>query len=363
MTDVQGIFTRYVGQMFVTRFLGLLIFFVILLQMLDLLNNSTEIYAAEGADWRSIVKYISLRSPQIANQFIPFAALLGIVFTLTALNNRSEITIMRAAGMSVQRVLFPIGFVCLLIASAHFAFHESYVVQSSAKLAYWEANEYAVDLPPQSSTRTDVHFILDDELINAASAARDEDQVRLTDLLIYQLDDNGLVRGVTEARRADFDGETWTLTDAKMLQDDTFDPAPEKQTVWRTDLDPDILFAVSLNPDRTNLVALWRQIGQLDRNEADTANELTSFFGRFSKPLSTLIMPLLGAIAGYGVTRQGVQLVRAAGGAALGFVYFVIENLMLALGKLDAVPAVMGAFFPLSLFLVVGFAILLAMEN
>jgi lipopolysaccharide export system permease protein len=79
--------------------------------------------------------------------------------------------------------------------------------------------------------------------------------------------------------------------------------------------------------------------------------------------MATLVMPLLGAIAGFGVARQGNQLVRASAGAALGFVYFVAENLMLAVGKLGVVPPMLGAFFPFAMFLIIGFAILLAMES
>ena len=363
MNNVDGVFTRYVGQMFITRFIGLLIFFVLLLQMLDLLNNSTEIYAAEGADWRSIAKYISLRAPQIANQFIPFAALLGIVFTLTALNNRSEITIMRAAGMSVQRVLFPMGFFCGLIAAAHFIFNETYVVGSNERLAYWEANEYAVNLPPQTATRTDVRFVNGRELIDADSAARDGQIIRLDGVEIYQLGADGLINNIIKAKSAIFEKETWRLISARKMVPGNPVSALSSQLDWNTNLDPEVLFAISLNPDRTSLETLVQQIRELEKNETDTSNEFTSLLGRFSKPLSTLIMPLLGAIAGYGVTRSGVQLMRAVSGASLGFGYFVIENLMLALGKLGAVPAVLGAFFPFALFLIVGFSILLAMEN
>jgi lipopolysaccharide export system permease protein len=79
--------------------------------------------------------------------------------------------------------------------------------------------------------------------------------------------------------------------------------------------------------------------------------------------MATLLMPLLGAIAGFGVSRQGNQLIRAIAGAGLGFGYFVVENLMLAIGKLGVVPPMLGAFFPFALFIVVGFAILLAMES
>ncbi len=358
-----GVFVQYVGRMFATRFIGLLIFFIVILQMLDLLNNSTEIYAAEGADWRSMAKYISLRAPQIASQFTPFAALLGAVATLSALNQRSEITIMRSAGMSAQRVLWPIFVACGLVVAAHFTFHETVVVRATKELTYWEANDYQVDLPPQTDTRTGVQVALDNEFIDAASAGRANGVVRLDGLIVYRLDAEGLADAVEEARSAVHDGAAWTLRNVRSLSVTGEPGRLIDEKTWETELDPDILFAMTLKPDRTALPDLMKQIGELRRNEADASDEMTSLFARFSKPLSTLIMPLLGAIAGYGVMRSGAQLLRAAMGAALGFGYFVAENLLIALGKLGAIPPVIGAFFPLAIFTIFGVVILLAMEN
>ncbi|MEL7487043.1 MAG: LPS export ABC transporter permease LptG [Pseudomonadota bacterium] len=363
MNKIDGVFIRYVGRLFFVRFFGLLTFFVIILQMLDLLNNSTELLEPEGAGWGSIVKYIALRAPQIASQFTPFAALLAIVVTLTVLNHRSEITIMRAAGMAVHRVLAPIIIVCIATAAAHFAFHEAIVIASTEKLAYWEANDYEVGLPPDNGTRTNIRLDFGDEFIRAGSAARIGQTVRLNNVTINEFDTDNLSASVVEAQSALFLNDAWVLFGVRRHDAETLQVSEADNVPWRTALNPDLLFALSLNPDRTPLPDLIRKIRQLRDDGADTRAATTSLLGRFSKPLSTLVMPLLGAIAGFGVTRQGAQLARAALGAALGFGYFVIENMALALGKLGVIPAMLGAFFPFALFLVVGAAILIAMEN
>ena len=363
MNPANGIFTLYLGRLFLVRFLGLLIFFVILLQMLDLLNRSSDIMEANGAGAESIVRYIFLRAPQIISQFTPFAALLGIVLTLAGLSHTSEITIMRAAGMSVHRVLFPLGFVCGLVAIAHFVFHETVTVRASEKLDYWEVNDYAVDLPPESDTRTDVRINFDGEFIHAASAARFDDAVILNDVTIYEFGDNGLTRRVIEALRARHDDGAWTLHGVHAMDAVSLEVSDVQQAIWTNSLDPELLFALTLEPDQTSIGELTQKIDQLRADQADTRSAMTSLLSRFSKPLSTLVMPLLGAIAGFGVHRQGVLLARAISGSALGFGYFVVENLALAFGKLGVLPAIIAAFFPFALFMVVGFAILLVMEN
>ncbi|MEM9013630.1 MAG: LPS export ABC transporter permease LptG [Pseudomonadota bacterium] len=363
MNQANGVFVWYVGRLFLIRFLGLLAFFVIILQMLDLLNRSESILAPDGAGFESILRYISLRAPQIASQFTPFAALLGIVLTLAGLNHTSEITIMRAAGMSVHRVLFPLGFVCGLIAFAHFLFHEFITVQSVEKLDYWEVNDYALDLPPESDTRTDVWINFDNEFIHAESAARFGDAIVLNDVTIKTFDENGLTARIVEALRARYDEAGWRLFGVIAMDANSLNVERLQESIWTNGLDPEFLFALTLEPDQTPLPELAQKIDQLRSDRADTREAMTSFLSRFSKPMATLVMPLLGAIAGFGVHRQGVLLVRAVTGSALGFTYFVAENLALALGKLGVLPAVIGAFFPFALFLIVGFAILLNMEN
>jgi len=360
---IDGVFLRYVGRMFATRLVFFLLFFVVILQMLDLLNRSDDIAAGAGADWRQLFQYISLRSPQIASQFAPFAGLLAIVVTLASLNLTSEITIMRAAGMSVHRVLYPIGIVCAAVAFLHFALHETFVVNATEKLEFWQANDYSTEIDIDTESRTSVSVIDNGEIIRIESAARVGAEIHLTGLLVYGLDTNGLAKNFISAERAIFKNDSWTLLNARSLDNSSVRNDFARSLPWPTKFDPELIFALSSNPDQTSLPKLMQQIKRLTEEGADTRAETTSFLSRISKPMSILIMPLLGAIAGFGVSRQGNQLTRAVSGAVLGFAYFIIENLMLALGKLGVVPAMLGAFFPFAIFLVIGFAILLSMEN
>ena len=165
------------------------------------------------------------------------------------------------------------------------------------------------------------------------------------------------------ARAARYEAGRWKLFDVREYSGGTNRMVRTASADWQTSLNPETLFALTLNPDRTSLVELQRKIAQLRADGASTRSATTSLLGRFSKPAATLVMPLLGAIAGFGIRRQRNLLQRAILGSVLGFSYFVAENMMLALGKLGVAPAMIGAFFPFAIFMVVGFSILLAMEG
>ena len=65
-------------------------------------------------------------------------------------------------------------------------------------------------------------------------------------------------------------------------------------------------------------------------------------------------MPLLAAVAAFGLARSGQVLLRAVVGMALGFAYFVADNFSLAMGNVGAYPPLLAAWAPFLLFLLIG---------
>src|SRR3546814_16978793 len=74
-------------------------------------------------------------------------------------------------------------------------------------------------------------------------------------------------------------------------------------------------------------------------------------------------MPLLGAVAAFGLARSGKLFVRAILGMALGFAYFVADNFALAMGDLGAYPPFLAAWGPFILFALIGEMILIRTER
>jgi lipopolysaccharide export system permease protein len=74
-------------------------------------------------------------------------------------------------------------------------------------------------------------------------------------------------------------------------------------------------------------------------------------------------MPLLGAVAAFGIARSGRLFIRAVIGMALGFAYFVADKFGLAMGNLGAYPPLLAAWGPFLLFLLIGEAVLIQTEE
>jgi len=76
-----------------------------------------------------------------------------------------------------------------------------------------------------------------------------------------------------------------------------------------------------------------------------------------------LLMPLLAAIAAFGVVRSGQLFVRAAAALGFGFAYFIVDNMLLAMGQFGRMPPWLSAWSPLMLFLAAGLLVLVYSEE
>ena len=126
---------------------------------------------------------------------------------------------------------------------------------------------------------------------------------------------------------------------------------------------PDRFTLAKVNPDERNFMDLKEDIRALEAAGRPSEEAQAGLWHKFSGPLSVVLMPLLAALAAFGLARSGQVLLRAAAGMALGFAYFVIDNLSLALGNVGAYPAWLAAWAPFVLFLLIGEAVLVRSEE
>ncbi|MCK5425020.1 MAG: LptF/LptG family permease, partial [Emcibacter sp.] len=75
------------------------------------------------------------------------------------------------------------------------------------------------------------------------------------------------------------------------------------------------------------------------------------------------LMPLLAGLAAFGLHRGGGLFGRIALTGAMGFGYFVINNLFVALGQYGAVPPIIAAWLPFVLFFLTGISFILLTEE
>lgn len=95
---------NYVRRHAIFAMLGTVFFLWLLNFSLSFLGELERLN--EGYRFLDALSYIFWRSPQYLYEFLPMATLVGAVVGLGGLANNSELTVMRAAGLSLYRIVF-----------------------------------------------------------------------------------------------------------------------------------------------------------------------------------------------------------------------------------------------------------------
>jgi lipopolysaccharide export system permease protein len=352
---------KYVGRVFLTRFIMLLIGLGVVLLALDLMTRAGDVLDGEGATIMSLARYASLRFPQLLAQLPPFTALLASLIVLAGLSQHSEIIVMKSAGLSSFRIVSPMVAVCGAIALVHFLFNETIVVDANRDLEQWRENDYAVTEKPLPPVATDTWAFDEGTLIRVRAVTRMG--TILDRVTLFERDEKGLLSKMVNANFAAYVKGRWTLFDVKTFEVKPHRLIKQAEMIWPTKVPPERFLALSAQPDKMPFTKLWTTIRQLKR-EGQSVETLVSWLNqKIAGPFSSLLMPLLGAIAGFGVHRAGTLFIRIAAGMAFGFSFFVVDNLLLAMGQFGSLPPFLAAWVSFILFLILGVSVILYTEE
>lgn len=351
----------YLAKTFVSRSAAVLAALVLVLTALDLLGESGDILAYPGNGQAEILRYLSLRTPQIVARFLPFSVLLGTLITLVRLNANSEIISMKAAGISAHQILAPLGFASLAIAGLSFWFNDHVVARATSALTAWQNVNYG-PVKIVRGVAENVWVRDGEDLIHVDRVTGKGPATRLNGVALYDRDGDRLV-AIASAAQGRFDGKGWRIDQVRV-----FDVKKSAIRIVPTmeiarGILPDRFTLANVDGDSRSFRSLWEAINELDASGRPTGPLRTILWHKISGPLSTCLMPLLAGVAGFGLARSGRLFIRAVIGMALGFAYFVADNFALAMGNLGAYPPLLAAWAPFLLFFLIGEAVLIRTEE
>ncbi len=351
----------YMGRMFLVRTFGMLAVLVIVLQALDLLSESGKILGVAGNTDVQVWTYVSLRAPQIVARFLPFSVLLGTILTLIQMNQNSEVVALKASGLSAHQVLAPLIVASLGVAALSFAFNDRVVSRATATLNAWQAVDYG-PLPRDHGVRANVWVRDGDDLVEVEHIAGRAAATRLGNVTIYDRTGGNLV-SIIRAPQGRREGDAWRVGPASRFDVTTGRVTALGSILVARGVRPDQFTLGPVDADGLSFGALRAAISDLADAGRPTKPLEGSLWHKLSGPLSAVLMPLLGAVAAFGLARSGQLFIRAVIGMALGFAYFVADNFALAMGNLGAYPPFLAAWAPFLLFFLIGEAVLVRTEE
>ncbi|MDR0735979.1 MAG: LPS export ABC transporter permease LptG [Zoogloeaceae bacterium] len=307
--------------------------------------------------------YVALRLPGRVYELMPIAVLIGALYALSNLTRHSEITVLRASGMSTFALLKPLfkvagvfALAALLLGETLAPFSERAAQEIRTKAIYnVVAKEFISGL-----------WVKDGRVfVNIRAATQD---ARLEGVRIYQFDDENRLRYVLEAKGGEFLGEgQWRLTDvARTILGDLGDLKtlrPERsedvrsrveredEMRWDSALSPDIISVLMVAPERMSIIGLWNYRRHLASNRQNTSRYEIALWKKIFYPAAALVMMALALPFASRHSRMGGISLQIFAGVMVGVVFHMLNALFSSLGILREWPPFASALAPSALFL------------
>ena len=351
----------YMVRLFLTRSLAVLVALVLILMTLDLLGESAKILAAPGNSDADLWRYVTLRIPMLISRFLPFSVLLGTLIAFVGLNQNSEVVAMKAAGLSAHQILAPLVVASIGLSGVLFAFNEGVVVNSTRRVTAWSDNDYKA-VPPASGILGNVWVLNGEDLIRAGTVGGSPFTAQR--VTIYDRSGGVLQRQIDAARAVPNPATgDWLLQNVR-IYDANMNVVRQVPTMTAMHgVTPTQLTLAKVDPTELDYWTLKKRIAELEAAGRPVDEPRAGLAHKLSQPLSILLMPLLAAVAAFGLARSGQVLLRAVIGMALGFTYFVVDNFSLAMGNAGTYPPLVAAWAPFLLFLLIGETVLIRTEE
>jgi len=345
MTTVLG---RYVIAHVLTGTLLVLLLLVALDGVFAMIGELGDVGRGSYGLWEALA-YVLLTLPRRIYEMVPTAALLGSLLWLGNLAANSELTAMRAASVTLRRLVFWVMQGGLIVVLGMVALGE--FVAPGAEARGQNLKTFAFD-ERLTVSRIGLWARDGNRIIHADAVLPGE---RLGDVRVIEMGPDGQVTSITKARLASLEDGEWVLSEVLSSQLSEAGVRAESLAEKRVDrlLAPEYLGVLVVEPRQMAALDLFSYITYLRENRLDSTPYEVAFWQRLTMPASTWVMLLLAIPFLFGRQREGGAGRRLFVGVLLGVSFVLVMRVMTHMGMVYELPPWLAASAPLWLFLAI----------
>jgi lipopolysaccharide export system permease protein len=349
------ILRRMLLRQFIPIFLVALVFFVLLLQLLDVFGNIWR-YFAHDVPFLEVVKIALLYTPKCISFAIPVSFLFAISFTLGLFYANNELFAIFGSGVSLYRLVTPFLIFGILLSIGGFWFQDTIVIPT-----YQQKNQEYARAVKQVTTLSQAKVTVtspDQRVVYVADYYNDA-QTRLQGVTVIVRDGQMNLVSRIDAQWAEWVNTRWVLHECrgyfwdqgtKLLSD-------EQQKVYDSPLyaePPDTFRKQSRSIDEMNRAQSERYVAMIRRAGLTYRDALTDYYRKFSFACTPFIVAFIASSLG-SAFKKNILLMSLLSSLVISVMYYVAQMVMGILAKNGVVPPLFGAWAPFAFFLVLGF--------
>lgn len=349
----------YVGREVLASTLMIFAALLMLFAFFDLINELRDL----GGNYQlgRVLLFVVLNLPGHVYELFPIAALIGTLFALAQFVANSEYTVMRTAGVSVGQITWSLLRVGMLFVIATFLVGEL-LTPASEQLAK-QVRLQAMNSMVAREFQSGFWFKQDQTFVNVQNVLPDK---TLMGLKIFEFDAEHRLRSIRAADFGNFLGNhQWRLRQVMTTQFDGNNASVVRaaETIWQSVLEPSMLNALQVDPQKLALPSLYTYIKHLTSNKQKSSRFEIALWIKLLYPLAVLVMMVLALPFAYFQRRAGGAGFRIFAGILLGLSFTLLNRLFSYLGVLGDWPPFFSAIFPTLLFLLAAVALLWRLER
>ena len=351
---IPGLIDRYIVRTYLEKYALVLTAFwaiFVLVSFMDLFDDVQQ-NKVKGV---VVFHYYAFNTPTIAHLLTPVAVLVAVLITFGVMARYNEITAMKAAGLSIYRIVFPALALSAMICFGMFEIAE-YLLPPLNKRANQDMNVIK-GRPPQSSSTNEHRWILgsDGRIYNFDYLQRGDAlggvPTSLYGLSIYDVDPaRWQLRDRLYAARAVWNGMGYNLERGwrwAFLPRPAFREFAEART---REIEAPTYFAREERESETmSFVELRTHILTLEKLGLDVTKLRVELHRKIAYPMVSLIMTMIAIPFAFVVARRGA-LYGVATSVVIAIVYWAMIGIFGALGDNARLPPLLAAWAPNLLF-------------
>ncbi|MET1078897.1 MAG: LPS export ABC transporter permease LptG [Pseudomonas sp.] len=314
---------RYIGTQVlfaILTVLGIIVSLALLFAFIDELGDLDDAYSL-----KEVAYYVMLTTPRRVYEMLPMAALIGCLIGLGSLASSSELTIMRAAGVSLGRIVWAVmkPMLALLLVG----------ILIGEYLAPWSENQaqagraMAQGGGDAQSAKRGLWHRQGDEFVHINAV---QPNGVLFGVTRYQFDDQRHMLSSSFAKRAHYQGDHWQLEEVTttVFRGRTTEVIDAPSEPWAVELNPQLLGTVVLEPEALSVTGLWGYIHYLADQGLNNGRYWLAFWTKVLQPLVTAALVLMAISFVFGPLRSVTLGQRVFTGVLVGFVFRIAQDLL-----------------------------------
>ena len=269
--------------------------------------------------------YTLLTLPRRLYELLPMATLVGCLIGLGTLASNSELTIMRASGVSIPRIMGAVLKPLLVLMLGGVLLGE-YAAPYSENLAE-SRRALAIGSGEAVKSKGLWHREGDDFIhINAV-----QPNGTLHGITRYRFDGERHLLETSFAQRGSVMDEGWLLEEVSATlfgPDGTSRVEQHAQQQWEIGLSPSLLRVVLLDPDALPLTGIWRYQNYLADQGLNNSPYWLAFWKKLLQPATTAALVFVAISFIFGPLRSVTLGQRVFTGVLVGFSFRILQDLL-----------------------------------